>query len=80
MITSNLTGTAMSRYTQLANSEFSGGFASDGSAEVLRDELVFQRAVQAYLWSIPAINIWAMKEGSDQIPRIARRAGLVLGK
>jgi hypothetical protein len=27
--------------------------------------LIFQRAVQAYLWSLPAVNIWAMKEGSE---------------
>ena len=66
MTTNVSAGTAMSHYTQLANSEFSGGFASAASAEALRDELVFQRAVQAYLWSVPAINIWAMKEGSER--------------
>jgi hypothetical protein len=42
-----------------------GGFPSDSAIEALRDELIFQRAVQVYLWSLPAVNIWAMKEGSE---------------
>jgi len=29
-------------------------------------ELIFQRAVQSYLWSLPAINIWSMKEASEK--------------
>jgi hypothetical protein len=29
------------------------------------DELLFQRGVQSYLWALPAINMWAMKEGSE---------------
>jgi hypothetical protein len=55
----------MHRFQQLADSPFEQGFPTEDTARVLRDELYFQRAVQAYLWSLPAINIWAMKEGSE---------------
>jgi hypothetical protein len=44
----------------LANAPFSGDFPTNESAELLRDELYFQRAVQVYLWSLPAINMFAM--------------------
>jgi hypothetical protein len=33
---------------------------------MLDDELYFQRATQLYLWSLPAVNIMAMKEGSEK--------------
>jgi hypothetical protein len=52
-------------YSDLADAGFSAGFPDDATIKALRDELVFQRAVQAYLWSLPAINIWAMKEASE---------------
>ena len=29
----------------------------------LDEELYFQRAVQTYLWALPAVNMYAMKEG-----------------
>ena len=50
----------------LANAEFKGDFPTKDSAEVLADELYFQRATQVYLWSLPAVNIYAMKEGSEK--------------
>lgn len=56
----------MSRYEELAGVDFDGGFAPDEMVRVLTDELRFQRAVQAYLWTLPAINIWAMKEASER--------------
>lgn len=36
--------------------------ASGGS---IRDELLYQRAVQSYLWALPLLNMRAMKEGSE---------------
>lgn len=30
------------------------------------DEIFFQRACKAYLWSIPAINMCGMKKGSEK--------------
>lgn len=56
----------MTRYDDLSASEFAQGFPTEETISTLRDELFFQRAVQAYLWSLPAINIWAMKEGSEK--------------
>jgi hypothetical protein len=55
-----------SRYDALANSSFEGDFPTPEAADLLNDELYFQRAVQVYLWSLPAVNIWAMKEGSEK--------------
>ena len=33
------------------------------TTRTLDEELYFQRAVQTYLWSLPAVNMFAMKEG-----------------
>ena len=55
-----------SHYDALAKAEFRGDFPTPEAAELLKDELYFQRAVQAYLWSLPAVNMWAMKEGSEK--------------
>ena len=58
----------MSHFDDLAEAAFTpGGYPTDATVSVLRNELVFQRAVQAYLWSLPAVNIWAMKEGSEAL-------------
>ncbi|WP_109126492.1 DUF1254 domain-containing protein [Dyella sp. C11] len=51
----------------LANAPFAGDFPTKESADLLRDELFFQRAVQVYLWALPAVNIYAMKEGSEKV-------------
>jgi hypothetical protein len=56
-----------SRYEGLANLPFEQGFPSKEAGRTLREELLFQRAVQSYLWSLPAINMWAMKEGSEKV-------------
>lgn len=56
----------MTRYDDLAESEFEGGFATEETTRLLTEELRFQRAVQAYLWALPAVNIWAMKEASER--------------
>ena len=50
-------------WDQLANLPFQGGQPTEESADVLHDELAFQRAVQTYLWSLPAMNMYAMREG-----------------
>ena len=36
-------------------------------APTLTDELFFQRAVQTYLWALPALNMYGMKEGSEKV-------------
>lgn len=52
-----------SRYQMLANMPFESDYPTPETVRTLDDELFFQRAVQAYLWSLPAINMYAMKEG-----------------
>jgi hypothetical protein len=51
----------------LANAEFKGDFPTKDAAAMLDDELYFQRATQVYLWALPAVNIMAMKEGSEKV-------------
>jgi hypothetical protein len=56
-----------SRYDALTNAPFKGDFPTPEAAELLKDELFYQRAVQVYLWALPAVNMYAMKEGSEKI-------------
>ena len=56
-----------SRYDDLANAPFTGGFLDRTAIAVLKDELTFQRAVQSYLWALPALNMYGMKEGSEKV-------------
>jgi hypothetical protein len=37
------------------------------TAQALRDELLFQRATQTYLWALPLINTLGMKYGSEKV-------------
>jgi len=46
-------------------SSFKSGYPTPEGAAKLRDELLYQRAVQSYLWALPALNMRAMKEGSE---------------
>src|SRR5262245_42027222 len=55
------------RHDAMANQPFTEGFLSKDAIAELKDELVFQRAVQAYLWAIPVLNMYGMKEGSEKV-------------
>jgi hypothetical protein len=55
-----------SRFDELANAKFEENRPTAESAQMLRDELLFQRATQAYLWALPLINTLGMKEGSEK--------------
>jgi len=55
-----------SRHT-LANAPFTQGLLSKDEITALKDELVFERAVQSYLWALPALNMSGMKEGSAKV-------------
>jgi hypothetical protein len=35
------------------------------SMQTLRDDLIFQQATQSYLWALPILNMYAVKEGSE---------------
>ncbi len=54
---------APSHYEKLADIPFEGGYPGKGDIAVLKDEIFFQRAVQSYIWALPALNMVAMKEG-----------------
>ena len=54
-------------WDELANLPFPESYPAGHSSEILLDELTFQRAVQVYLWALPAMNMYGMKEGSEKI-------------
>lgn len=54
-----------SRFDELANAAFTENRPADETAQILRDELLFQRATQTYLWALPLINTLGMKTGSE---------------
>jgi hypothetical protein len=53
-------------FDDIANSRMSGGRPTAEAAQSLKDELLFQRATQIYLWALPLINTLGMKYGSEQ--------------
>jgi len=54
------------RYDALANSPMAENRPTAETAKVLKDELLFQRATQTYLWALPLINTLGMKVGSEK--------------
>ena len=55
------------RFDELANARFEENRPTDNTAQILREELLFQRATQTYLWAMPLINTLGMKYGSEMI-------------
>ena len=53
------------RWNELANLPFRQDYPTEETAKRLTDELLFERGVQSYLWALPAVNMWAMKQGSE---------------
>src|SRR5262245_40261544 len=53
------------RFKALANSPFVQDRPTAETARLLKGELLFQRASQVYLWAMPVINLYGMKEGSE---------------
>jgi hypothetical protein len=54
------------RYDALANSAMVENRPTPETTRLLRDELLFQRATQTYLWALPLINTLGMKIGSEK--------------
>ena len=52
-------------WERLANLEFPESYPSKETADELYDEMLFQRASQVTLWSIPAMTLWFMKKASE---------------
>lgn len=53
-------------FDKLANLPFAEGRPTKETAQTLRDELLFQRATQTYLWALPLINTLGMQVGSER--------------
>jgi hypothetical protein len=54
------------RYKALADPPFVENRPTPETAKLLKDELLFQRATQIYLWALPLINTLGMKVGSEK--------------
>jgi len=55
------------RFDELANAPFVENRPTKETAQMLRDELLFQRATQTYLWALPLINTLGMQVGSEKV-------------
>jgi hypothetical protein len=55
------------RFDELANATFAENRPTKETAQTLRDELLFQRATQTYLWALPLINTLGMQAGSEKV-------------
>ena len=55
-----------SRFDGLADLPFAEGRPTNETARTLRDELLFERATQTYLWALPLINTLGMQVGSEK--------------
>ncbi|TDY22992.1 hypothetical protein B0G81_3315 [Paraburkholderia sp. BL6665CI2N2] len=53
------------RWSELANAPFPGGYPTEAARKELLDEFYFQRAVQVYLGALPAVNMLAIRDGSE---------------
>src|SRR5215467_9310177 len=56
----------LERYDALANSPMAENRPTPETSQLLKDELLFQRATQTYLWALPLINTLGMKVGSEK--------------
>ena len=56
-----------SRFDDLANAPFKENRPTKQTTQILQDELLFQRATQAYLWALPLINTLGMQVGSERV-------------
>ncbi|HWU55286.1 MAG TPA: DUF1254 domain-containing protein, partial [Rhizomicrobium sp.] len=56
----------LDRFDELADSPMVENRPTPQTSKLLRDELLFQRATQTYLWALPLINTLGMKFGSEE--------------
>jgi hypothetical protein len=54
------------RFEELANAPFFENRPTKETSQILRDELLFHRATQTYIWALPLINTLGMKAGSER--------------
>jgi hypothetical protein len=53
-------------WKDLVEMDFPGAYPTDEATARIRDEIDFQRASQAFLWALPAMNMYSMREGSEK--------------
>lgn len=58
--------TDLQRLQALAQQPFVKDYPTEQTSRTLEQELFFQRAVQVYHWALPAVNMYAMKEGAEK--------------
>jgi len=56
-----------SHYDRLADQPYIESYPLRADIATLKQELLFERGVQAYLWALPALNMYGMKEGSEKV-------------
>ena len=49
--------------------DFENGYPTDETVKKLYDEMDFQRAVQAYIWSVPLVSFVLLAAGAAQANR-----------
>jgi len=54
-------------WVEISNLPFKENRPTPETAKALADELLFQRATQAYLWALPLVNTLGMKYGSEKV-------------
>ncbi len=59
----NFANAQADHFSTLAKLPLDTGYPSEEVSRTLDEELFFQRACQTYLWALPAVNMYAMKEG-----------------
>jgi hypothetical protein len=55
-----------SHYDKLAAMPYVKSYLQRDDSAALKQELMFQRGVQAYIWTTPALNMYGMKEGKER--------------
>jgi hypothetical protein len=66
LVTGLVRADELDRFDALANSGMAAGRPTAETGKALKDELLFQRATQTYLWALPLINTLGMKVGSEK--------------
>ena len=59
------TSPAIQHQEMVAGIPFRENRAVGETAQTLRDELLYHRATQTYLWALPLINTLGMQRGSE---------------
>jgi len=58
---------SLGSWQDLRELPFPENYPTSEASQQLIDEMMFQRACQVLLWSIPAMSVYAMKKGSDEV-------------